>query len=181
MGRKLKFHEQKLLKKTNLYSWKNENNKSGYVIGLFCLENSDEYQQYNRLVGKMQRLTNTLRQMPPEDKVRIELTKDFVDRVYQLGIIKTPQLSACADINVASICQRRLPVVMVRLKFCQRIKDADLYVRQGHVRVGADIVTNPATIVSREMEDYIQWAHGSKIEEHVKKFNKELDDFDENA
>ena len=179
MGRKLKYHEQKLLKKTNLFAWKGENMKAGNVIGLFCLENSQEYQAYNRLVGKIQKMTNTLRCMGPEDKVRIELTKQFVDRIYQLGIIRTPQLSECADINVASICQRRLPVVMVRLKFCQRVSDADRYVRQGHVRIGADIVTNPATIVSREMEDYIQWAPGSKIEQHVKKFNKELDDFNE--
>ncbi|EAY12821.1 S4 domain containing protein [Trichomonas vaginalis G3] len=179
MGRKLKYHEQKLLKKTNLYHWKGENNlRSGQVVGIYCLDNSEEYHQYNRLVGKIQRFTNTLRQMGPEDKVRIDLTKQFVDRVYKLGIIETPQLSECEKINVVAICKRRLPVIMVNLKFCQRISEADKLVRQGHVRIGPDVVTNPATLVSKEMEDYINWAHGSKIEAHVKKFNQQYDDFD---
>ena len=179
MGRKLKYHEQKLLKRTNLFHWKKENNlRVGEVMSRFCLKSSEEYHNYNRLVGKIQHFTNFIRQMSPDNEVRIELTNKFVDRVYKLGLIDVPTLSECEKINVSSICKRRLPVVLTQLKFCERVSEADKYVTQGHVRIGPDVVTNPATLVTKEMEDFIQWAHGSKIQLHVKRYNEELDDFD---
>ena len=42
---------------------------------------------------------------------------------------------------------RRLPVVMVRLKMAQNVKEAVKMVEQGHVRVGPDTVTDPAYLV----------------------------------
>lgn len=179
MGRKLKFHEQKLLKKTNLFHWKKENNiRVGEVMGRYGLHNSDEYQNYNRFIGKIQRLTNMLRQMNPDDKIRIDITKKLVDRAYALGIIDAPVLSECENLTVASVCRRRLPVVLTSLKFCEKVSEADKYVQQGNVRVGPDVITNPAMLVTREMEDFVGWAHGSKIQAHVKKYNDQLDDFD---
>lgn len=179
MGRKLKYHEKKLLKHTNLFHWKKENNvRTGQVISKYQLSGSEEYRSYNRLVGKIQRFTNTLRNMAPEDKVRIELTKKFVEKVYKLGVIETPQLSECENIKVTSLCKRRLPVVMVNLKFCERISEADKLVKQGHVRIGPDIITESSTLVPKEMEDFINWAHDSKILGHVKRFNNTYDDFD---
>ena len=182
MGRKLKYHEQKLLKKTNLFQWKSDNSlRVGHVVNAYGLENSDEYHQYNRLVGKIQQFTNYLRQMNPDDKIRIDLTKEFVDRLHKIGIIETPQLSECEKIKVTSICKRRLPVILVNLKFCERIREADQFVKQGHIKIGPDVITNPSTLVNKEMEDFIGWSHGSKIKQHVQKYNNQIDDFDELA
>ena len=58
------------------------------------------------------------------------------------------------------------------------MKDAVSYVEQGHIRVGPNLVTDPAYLVSRNMEDFITWADGSKIKRHVMQYNDELDDFD---
>ncbi|OHS97955.1 S4 domain containing protein [Tritrichomonas foetus] len=179
MGRKLKYHEQKLLKKTNLFQWKKENNvRIGEIMARYCLQSSEEYHNYNRLVGKIQQFANFLRQMDPDDKVRITLTKQFVDRIYNLGIIESPVLSECENITVAAVCRRRLPVVLKKLRFCEKVTEADKYVRQGHVKIGPDVVTDPATLVTKEMEDFIGWTHGSKIKEHVDKFNENYDTFD---
>ena len=49
---------------------------------------------------------------------------------------------------------------------------------QGHVRVGADLVTDPAYLVTRTMEDYVTWVDTSKIKKHIMKYNDKLDDFD---
>jgi U3 small nucleolar ribonucleoprotein protein IMP3 len=98
--------------------------------------------------------------------------------LYGLGIIETPTLADCEKITVASICRRRFPVVLTQLKFCEKVAEADKYVRQGHLRIGPDVVTNPATIVTKEMEDFIGWAHGSKIQRHVREYNQDRDDFD---
>jgi U3 small nucleolar ribonucleoprotein protein IMP3 len=180
MGRKLKFHEQRLLKRTNLFHWKKENNiRIGEVMSRYGLEKSEEYHEYNRLVGKIQHFTNHLRQMNPDDRVRIDLTRQLVDRLYHLGILETASFSECEKLTVACVCRRRLPVVLLRLKFCEKISEADKYVRQGHVRIGPDVVTNPSTLVTREMEDFVGWAHGSKIRHHVRKYNDAVDDFDD--
>jgi U3 small nucleolar ribonucleoprotein protein IMP3 len=179
MGRKLKYHEQKLLKRTNLFHWKKENNiRIGEVMSRYALEKSEEYHEYNRLVGQIQHFTNHLRQMNPDDRVRMDLTRQLVDRLHHLGILETASLSECEKLTVAAVCRRRLPVVLVQLKFCEKVSQADKYVRQGHVRIGPDVVTDPATLVTKEMEDFIGWAHGSKIREHVKKYNDDVDDFD---
>ena len=58
------------------------------------------------------------------------------------------------------------------------MKDAVSYVEQGHIRVGPHLVTDPCYLVTRNMEDFITWADGSKIKRHVMEYNDELDDFD---
>lgn len=49
---------------------------------------------------------------------------------------------------------------------------------QGHVRVGVDLVTDPAYLVTRNMEDYVTWVDTSKIRKHIMKYNDKLDDYD---
>jgi len=82
-------------------------------------------------------------------------------------------------ITVSAFCRRRLPVVMVaRLKMAQTVKDATMYVEQGHVRVGTDVVTDPGFLVTRNMEDFVTWVDTSKLKRHVLQYNDELDDFE---
>ena len=51
-------------------------------------------------------------------------------------------------------------------------------VEQGHVRVGPEVVTDPAYLVTRGMEDYLTWVDTSKVRRHVLQYNDKLDDFD---
>ena len=59
-----------------------------------------------------------------------------------------------------------------------QVKDAVTYVEQGHIRVGPHLVTDPAFLVTRNMQDFITWADGSKIKRQVMAYNDVLDDFD---
>jgi hypothetical protein len=49
---------------------------------------------------------------------------------------------------------------------------------QGQVRVGPDVVTDPAFLVSRSLEDFTTWVDSSKIKRTVAKYNDKLDDYD---
>lgn len=49
---------------------------------------------------------------------------------------------------------------------------------QGHVRVGPDTITDPAFLVTRNMEDFVTWVDTSKIRRAIANYNDELDDFD---
>ena len=44
--------------------------------------------------------------------------------------------------------------------------------------MGTDLVTDPAYLVTRTMEDYVTWVDTSKIKKHIMKYNDKLDDFD---
>ena len=60
----------------------------------------------------------------------------------------------------------------------ETIKDAVMYIEQGHVKVGVNTVTDPAFHVSRNMEDNITWVRGSKIAKKIKDYRNERDDFE---
>jgi ribosomal protein S4 len=49
----------------------------------------------------------------------------------------------------------------------------------GHIRVGVELVTDPAFLVTRVQSDQIAWARDSKIKKHVKLYNNERDDFED--
>ncbi|GMI24474.1 hypothetical protein TeGR_g12040, partial [Tetraparma gracilis] len=78
----------------------------------------------------------------------------------------------------SAFCRRRLPVVMVRLKLAESVREAVALVEQGHVRVGPSAVADPAFLVSRNLEDFVTWVDGSKIKRTVAQYNGKLDDFD---
>ena len=52
------------------------------------------------------------------------------------------------------------------------------FVEQGHVRVGNEVIRDPAYLVSRDREDYVSWVDQSSIKRKVQKYNDELDDYD---
>ena len=52
------------------------------------------------------------------------------------------------------------------------------YIEQGHVRVGTDVVTDPAFLVTRNMEDFVTWVDSSKIKRNIAKYKGVVDDFD---
>lgn len=66
----------------------------------------------------------------------------------------------------------------MRLKFAEYLKEAVTYIEQGHVRVGPETVTDPAFLVTRNMEDFITWVDSSKIKRKVLQYNDKLDDYD---
>lgn len=78
---------------------------------------------------------------------------------------------------MSAFARRRLPVLMHRLKMAETIKDAVMYIEQGHVKVGVDTVTDPAFHVTRAMEDHITWVRSSKIGAKVADYRSQRDDF----
>ena len=80
--------------------------------------------------------------------------------------------------SASSICRRRLPIVMVKSNMAQTSRMASDLVKHGHVRIGPELISDPATIVTRRMEDFITWRDSSSIKTTIANFNNERDDFD---
>ncbi|KAJ8905711.1 hypothetical protein NDN08_002216 [Rhodosorus marinus] len=178
--RKLKHHEYKLLKKADFLQWKKENNlRETRVLRRYHVQNPEDYHKYNKLVGLITKLAAKLKELDKGDDVRVKRTEDLIDKLYDMGLIPTKKnLESCAKISVSTLCRRRLPIVLVRLKYAETVREAVTLVEQGHIRVGPDVVTNPSVHVSRKMEDFITWTDTSKIKRKILKYNDKLDDYD---
>lgn len=59
-----------------------------------------------------------------------------------------------------------------------RVVQAVKFIEQGHVRVGPEVVTDPAFLVTRNMEDFVTWVDSSKVKRNILKYRDKLDDFD---
>jgi len=178
--RKLKFHEKKLLKRTNFLEYKREGgHREALVTQRYHLVERDDYKKYNGICLIVQKLVNIIKQMDPRDPFRIEMTDMLLDKLYNMGVIPTKKsLLKCENLSVSAFCRRRLATVMVNLKFAEHHKEAVTYIEQGHVRVGPETVTDPAFLVTRNMEDFITWVDSSKIKRKVMEYNDALDDYD---
>jgi U3 small nucleolar ribonucleoprotein protein IMP3 len=69
-------------------------------------------------------------------------------------------------------------VVMVRVKMSETLKEATTFIEQGHVRVGPNVISDPAFLVTRAMEDFVTWVDSSKIKRTIAAYNDKVDDFD---
>lgn len=178
--RQLKHHEQKLLRKVDLLEWRKENNLHEIkVIRRYRIPDREQYHKYNRLVGHISRVVARLKKRPANDPFRIKTTEALLEKLYNMGLIQTKKsLMKAEEVNVSSFCRRRLPVVMVRVKMAETIKEAATFVEQGHVRVGPSVVTDAAYLVTRSMEDFVTWVDSSKIKRTIMKYNDKLDDYD---
>lgn len=73
-----------------------------------------------------------------QDQVRVKTTEGLIDKLFSMGLIPTKKsLLQCEKIAASAFCRRRLPVVLMRLKLCETLKEAVTFVEQGHIRIGA--------------------------------------------
>lgn len=74
---------------------------------------------------------------PWQDEVRVQTTDALIEKLFSMGLIPTKKsLVQCEKLAVSAFCRRRLPVVLVRLKFCETLREAVTFVEQGHIRIG---------------------------------------------
>ncbi|PWN93576.1 putative IMP3-component of the U3 small nucleolar ribonucleo protein [Acaromyces ingoldii] len=179
--RQLKHHEQKLLKKHDFLNWKqDQSHREIKVMRRYHIQHRDDYQKYNRLVGNLHHLTLRLSRLPPTDPFRLKRESALLSKAYDIGLVDTgAKMSDILDkVNVSAFARRRLGVVMVRLKMSQSVKQAVTYIEQGQIRVGPDTITDPAFLVTRNMEDFVSWVDQSKIRQHIARYTGEHDDYD---
>ncbi|ORX71768.1 hypothetical protein DL89DRAFT_274169 [Linderina pennispora] len=170
MVRQLKYHEKKLLRKVDFLEWRGENNvREIEVMRRYNLTKREEYYKYQKIVMQTKKLAHRIALLDPKDPKRAE---------SETGTAGEATMSQVDKLTVSAFCRRRLPVVLCRLKMAEHISEAARLIEQGHVRVGPDTVTDPAFLVTRNMEDFITWVDTSKIKRKILKYNDKLDDYD---
>ncbi|ODM93620.1 U3 small nucleolar ribonucleoprotein IMP3 [Orchesella cincta] len=176
--RKLKYHEQKLLKKVDFINWEADNNLHEVkVMKKYHVQKREDYTAYNKLSRKIREMARRIKDLDPKANFRLESGAQLLEKLYTMGLIPARDtLEHCDNVSASSFC--RLPVVMVRNRMAQTIKDAVKFIEQGHVRVGVDKVTDPAFLVTRTLEDFVTWTNASAIKKHVLEYNATRDDYE---
>uniref|UniRef100_A0A8R1XQB3 U3 small nucleolar ribonucleoprotein protein IMP3 n=2 Tax=Onchocerca TaxID=6281 RepID=A0A8R1XQB3_ONCVO len=179
MVRKLKFHEKKLLKKVDFISWELDNNiHEAKILQRYHIKKRQHYSMYNMLAANIREIALMLKELPLNDPFRLKTVREFLEKLYAMGLIPTADtLERASKVSASSFCRRRLPVVMKRLEMAETVRNASDLVEQGHVRVGIELVTDPAFLVTRNLQDCITWTKDSKIRKHILNYNNERDDF----
>jgi U3 small nucleolar ribonucleoprotein protein IMP3 len=127
------------------------------------------------------KLTKQLSTMRPDDPFRKMMTMALLKKLYDMGLIQqTQNLMDAEKVTVSSICRRRLAIILRNLNMCEYLSQATTFVQQGHVRIGPQVVLDPAVLVTRKMEDFVTWTDDSKIREKILRHNGEVDDYDMN-
>jgi len=117
----------------------------------YHIQDPTTYHKYNKICGSLRQLAYKLSLLPPTDPFRRKQEEMLLEKLYAMGILaqKTKMSDVENKVTVASFCRRRLPVVMTRLKMCENVPAAVKFIEQGHVRVGPEVVTDPAFLVTR--------------------------------
>ena len=128
--RKLKFHEQKLLKKVDFFDWKNEKNIHEIkVLRRYHVQDREDYTRYNKICGMVTSLVCKLKLLPPDDKFRMQMTEQLLEKLFNMGLINSKHsLQLCEKLPV-SFCRRRLPIILQKLKF------AVAFIEQGRNKI----------------------------------------------
>ncbi|KZF20080.1 hypothetical protein L228DRAFT_250518 [Xylona heveae TC161] len=185
MVRKLKHHEQRLLRKVDFTTYAQDNgHRDAAVIRRYAIQKPSDYTTYNRLCGSLRQLAHRISQLDPADPVRTRHEELLLAKLFDMGILGTGgggkgKLSDVEHkVTVSAFARRRLPVIMTRLRMADHVMGAIKFIEQGHVRVGTEVITDPAYLVTRNMEDFVTWTDSSKIKRNILRYRDQLDDFD---
>nr|XP_022322177.1 U3 small nucleolar ribonucleoprotein protein IMP3-like [Crassostrea virginica] len=180
MVRRLRFHEKKLLKKVDFISWEVDNNLHEIkILKKYYIQRREDYTKYNKLSRHVRELAKKIKELDAKDPFRTEATSQLLEKLFSMGLIETKRSLELADnVNASSFCRRRLPVLMVKSHMAQTLKAATTFIEQGHIRVGPEVVKDPAFLVTRTMEDFVTWTDTSAIRKQVLDYNDMRDDFD---
>lgn len=156
MVRNLKHHEQRLLRKVDFINYPSDpTHRSAAVVRRYSLSNPADYRSYNRLAGSLRQLAHRLSLLPPESRFRRKHEDLLLEKCAHMGLLgiggegKGKLSDVERKITVSAFCRRRLGVVMTRLRMAETVSAANRFVEQGHVRVGTEVVTDPAFLVTR--------------------------------
>lgn len=149
------------------------------------------------MAREIRELVEKIAKLDASDPFKAEASTMLMNKLYALGVSNDHlSLETASKMCASNFCRRRLPVVMVKrelelsiyyvhkyfntliaVRMAENLKNATDLIEQGHVRVGPEMVKDPAFLVSRNLQDFVTWVDGSKIKEHVLRYNDLRDDF----
>lgn len=89
--------------------------------------------RYNQVVGRIRHLALRLSALPPNDPFRTEREGALLAKLYDMGLLDTgaKMSDVLEKLTVSSFARRRLPVVLMRLKMSESVKQVSGWQSRG--------------------------------------------------
>lgn len=119
MVRKLKAHEQRLLRRVDFINFpgKDADHRQSAVARRYSLSNPADYTSYNRLAGNIRQLAHRIALLNPDSPTRRKLEDALLEKLHDMGLLgiggggKGKLSDVERKITVSAFCRRRLGVV----------------------------------------------------------------------
>ena len=86
MVRKLKFHEQKLLRKVNFVNWEVSNNLHEVkIMRRYCIQKREDYTLYNKLSREIREIVRKIKDLDPASPHRVDMSAAFLEKLWNIG------------------------------------------------------------------------------------------------
>ena len=116
MVRKLKYHEQKLLRKVDFINWEVDNNLHEVkVMKKFFIQKREQYTLYNKMSREIRDIVRMIKDLDPKSQHRTDMSAAFLEKMYSIGLIP-----------VSYIFKIRLCVLMIPLSKSSSAETFDL-------------------------------------------------------
>lgn len=149
--REFSYAEKKLLKHTDFFKWDVSNSLfENKVMRVHGIDRREDVVMYSKLCRMIKGLLTKLKSADADDPVRTEYSARMIEKLYTLGFIPGKHsLELTKNVTVWSFCQRRVASMMVKIGMVEGVNIAVNLIRHGHVRVGANVITDPAFLITR--------------------------------
>jgi small subunit ribosomal protein S9e len=135
------------------------------IIGKYGLKNKREVWRIQYALSKIRSGARYLLTLEEKDPKRVFQGAALLRRMARLGLLSENEmkLDYVLGLTVAKIMERRLQTKVFKLGLAKSIHQARVLVRQGHIRVGKQIVNVPSFLVRVESEKHIDFALNSPL------------------
>ena len=130
------------------------------VVGELGLRNKREVWRVQLVLSKIRNAARTLLTLDEKDEKRIFEGNALLRRLTRYGLLdeENRSLDAALSLKVTDFLDRRLQTVVFKSGLAKSIHHARVLIRQGHIRVGKQIVNTPSFMVRVESERHIDFA-----------------------
>ena len=88
MVRKLRHHEQALLRKVDLTTYPSDaSHRRASVLRRYAIQRPDDYASYNRVCGQLRQLAHRLSRLDAGDDVRRRLEEALLEKLWIMGVL----------------------------------------------------------------------------------------------
>jgi len=133
------------------------------IIGEFGLKNKREVWRVHYTLTKVRKTARELLKLEEKDPRRLFEGAAMIRRLHRLGVLDESKnkLDFVLGLTHQDFLERRLQTLVFKLHLAKSIHHARVLVRQGHIRVGKQVVTVPSFIVRVESQKHIDFALNS--------------------